>query len=54
LLAEVLNNQALANDLRALVSNLRAHGILFYRDSAAKTETKVPEPAKPSRQARRR
>jgi phospholipid/cholesterol/gamma-HCH transport system substrate-binding protein len=54
LLAEVLNNQALANDLRALVSNLRAHGILFYRDSAAKTETKVPEQAKPSRQARRR
>ena len=38
LLAEVLNNQALANDLRALVSNLRAHGILFYRDSAAKTD----------------
>ena len=54
LLAEILNNQALANDLRALVSNLRAHGILFYRDSAAKTETKVPEQAKPSRQARRR
>ncbi len=39
LLAEVLNNQALANDLRALVSNLRAHGILFYRDSAAKIDT---------------
>ena len=39
LLAEVLNNQALANDLRALVSNLRAHGILFYRDSAAKVDT---------------
>ncbi|PYK00126.1 MAG: hypothetical protein DME68_01755 [Verrucomicrobia bacterium] len=38
LLAEVLNNQALANDLRALVSNLRAHGILFYRDSAAKID----------------
>ena len=54
LLAEILNNQALANDLRALVSNLRAHGILFYRDSAAKTETKVPEQAKPSRQARGR
>jgi len=34
-----LNNQALANDLRALVSNLRAHGILFYRDSAAKVDT---------------
>ena len=54
LLAEILNNPALANDLRALVSNLRAHGVLFYRDSAAKTETKVPEQAKPSRQARGR
>jgi len=45
LLAEVLNNQALANDLRALVSNLRAHGILFYRDSAAKID------ANPSQQS---
>src|SRR2546423_1346156 len=26
------------NDLKALVSNLRAHGVLFYRDSAAKEE----------------
>ncbi len=39
LLAEVLNNQQLANDLRELVSNLRAHGILFYRDSAAKIDS---------------
>src|SRR2546426_5843260 len=38
LLAEVLNNQALANDLGALVSNLGAHGFLFYRDSAAKID----------------
>jgi phospholipid/cholesterol/gamma-HCH transport system substrate-binding protein len=38
LLATLLTNQELANDLRALVGNLRAHGILFYRDSAVKAE----------------
>ena len=54
LLAALLTNQELANDLRALVGNLRAHGILFYRDSAAKIETKVPEQSKPSRQTRGR
>lgn len=43
LLAALLTNQELANDLHALVSNLRAHGILFYRDSAAKVAP--PEPA---------
>jgi phospholipid/cholesterol/gamma-HCH transport system substrate-binding protein len=49
LLAALLTNQELANDLRALVSNLRAHGVLFYRDTAAKTETKAREPAKAPR-----
>src|SRR5438128_457631 len=49
LLAALLTNQQLANDLRALISNLRAHGVLFYRDSAAKIEqgseqTKPPRP----------
>jgi ABC-type transporter Mla subunit MlaD len=38
LLPSLLNNQELANDLRALISNLRAHGVLFYRDSAAKMD----------------
>lgn len=38
LLATLIGNQELANDLRALVRNLRAHGVLFYRDSAAKIE----------------
>ena len=47
LLAALLTNQELANDLRALVSNLRAHGVLFYRDSAAKAETSAREQAKP-------
>ena len=38
LLPQMISNSELANDLRALISNLRAHGILFYRDSAAKAE----------------
>jgi phospholipid/cholesterol/gamma-HCH transport system substrate-binding protein len=38
LLATMLTNQKLATDLEALVSNLRRHGVLFYRDSAAKME----------------
>jgi len=49
LVAALLNDQQLANDLHALVTNLRAHGILFYRDSAAKTEKKAPEQTKPPR-----
>jgi phospholipid/cholesterol/gamma-HCH transport system substrate-binding protein len=40
-LATLLTNQEFANDLRALVSNLRAHGVLFYRDSAAKEEARA-------------
>ena len=41
LLATLLTNQELAKDLHALVSNLRTHGILFYRDSTAKAETRA-------------
>jgi phospholipid/cholesterol/gamma-HCH transport system substrate-binding protein len=37
-LATLLSNQEFANDLKALISNLRAHGVLFYRDSAAKEQ----------------
>ncbi|MDQ6861312.1 MAG: MlaD family protein [Verrucomicrobiota bacterium] len=44
LLANLLNNQQVARDLQALISNLRAHGILFYRDSAAKAERAAPPP----------
>jgi phospholipid/cholesterol/gamma-HCH transport system substrate-binding protein len=54
LVAALLNDQQLANDLHALVTNLRAHGVLFYRDSAAKTETKTSEQTKPTRQTRGR
>jgi phospholipid/cholesterol/gamma-HCH transport system substrate-binding protein len=46
-LATLLTNQEFSNDLKALVNNLRAHGILFYRDSAAKEE------ARPQTQPRR-
>ncbi len=38
LLPALLTNQDLADDLRALIGNLRAHGVLFYRDSAAKMD----------------
>src|SRR5438132_12187680 len=54
LLAALLTNQELANDLRALIGNLRAHGVLFYRDSAIKIETKPAEPAKPTHETRGR
>src|SRR5216117_3091306 len=54
LVAALLNDQQLANDLHALITNLRAHGVLFYRDSAAKIETKPAESAKPARQTQRR
>ena len=49
LVATLLNDQQLANDLHALVSNLRAHGVLFYRDSAAGRQAKPPEQTTPPR-----
>jgi ABC-type transporter Mla subunit MlaD len=52
LVATLLNNQELANDLHALISNLRAHGVLFYRDSAATSQTKPQQQTKPPRQTR--
>jgi phospholipid/cholesterol/gamma-HCH transport system substrate-binding protein len=54
LVAALLNDQQLANDLQALISNLRAHGVLFYRDSAAKAQPKPSGQTKPTDQARRR
>jgi len=50
LVATLLNDQQLANDLHALISNLRAHGVLFYRDSAGSAQAKPPEQNKPTRQ----
>src|SRR6185437_5654202 len=49
LVATLLNNQQLANDLHALISNLRAHGVLFYRDSAAGSQAKPAAQTTPSR-----
>src|SRR6516162_2446294 len=49
LLAALLTNQELANDLRALVSNLREHGILFYRDTATKIDNTARQQTKPAR-----
>ena len=49
LLAALINDSALARDLRALVANLRAHGVLFYRDSAQTTEApRQPPPRRPA------
>lgn len=44
LLATLLNNPEVSRNLEALISNLRSHGILFYRDSAAKAAS-APSPA---------
>jgi phospholipid/cholesterol/gamma-HCH transport system substrate-binding protein len=53
LVATLLNNQQLADDLHALITNLRAHGVLFYRDTTATSQTKPPEQTKPARQQSR-
>ena len=54
LVATLLNDQQLANDLHALISNLRAHGVLFYRDSAAGGQAKPPDQTQPARHSRSR
>src|SRR3989441_4250152 len=51
LVAALLNDQQLANDLHALITNLRAHGVLFYRDTAAGPQTAPRPQASPSRRA---
>src|SRR5438552_6492897 len=54
LVAALLNDQQLANDLHALITNLRAHGVLFYRDTAAQTQPKPPQQTKPARRTQSR
>jgi phospholipid/cholesterol/gamma-HCH transport system substrate-binding protein len=54
LVATLLNDQQLANDLHALISNLRAHGVLFYRDSAASRQSPPPAQTTPSRRSQSR
>lgn len=41
-LPALINDPSLAQDLRALISNLRSHGILFYKNSAAPTAPTPP------------
>ncbi|MEO6871895.1 MAG: MlaD family protein [Chthoniobacterales bacterium] len=52
LLPMLLTNEEVANNLKALISNLRRHGVLFYRDSAAKEA--APQPSPPLRRRRGR
>jgi len=54
MVATLLNDQQLANDLHALISNLRNHGVLFYRDSAVSRQPKPPEQTQSPRQTRSR
>jgi phospholipid/cholesterol/gamma-HCH transport system substrate-binding protein len=53
MLATLLTDQQLAKDLEALISNLRRHGVLFYRDSAAKTEPRAQDLRQSERETRR-
>lgn len=50
-LALLLNDAQVSQNLRALISNLRSHGVLFYRDTAAK---KPPPEASPPLRGRQR
>src|SRR6267143_342279 len=50
LIAALINDSDLARDLRALVANLRAHGVLFYRNSAASPPPERQQPARRSPQ----
>ncbi|MBA2435453.1 MAG: hypothetical protein H0V54_10325, partial [Chthoniobacterales bacterium] len=49
----LLTNQDVANDLRALISNLRRHGVLFYRDRAAKIAPPPENTPPPRRRSNR-
>jgi hypothetical protein len=53
LLGTLLNDREVAKDLRALISNLREHGVLFYRDSAAKAEVRAGQERNEAAQARK-
>ena len=53
LMATLLTNQELAKDMQALVSNMRDHGVLFYRDSAGKAEVRAAQQREREANARR-
>ena len=40
----LLSNREVAGNLRALIANIRQHGLLFYRDSAAKRDAAEQQP----------
>ena len=48
-IATLLNDQKISDDLKALVANLREHGILFYKNKAA-GPTPAPVPSRLERQ----
>ena len=54
LVATLLNDQQLATDLHALISNLRAHGVLFYRDSVGNRQASPPPATTPARRTQGR
>jgi phospholipid/cholesterol/gamma-HCH transport system substrate-binding protein len=51
LIATLLTNRELSENLKALVINLREHGVLFYKNPT-KTETPAPSPQPRKRPAR--
>lgn len=53
MVATLLTNEKLARDLEALVSNMRAHGVLFYRDSIGKAEARAQRERETSTNQRR-
>jgi hypothetical protein len=54
MLATLLTNQDVAKDLQALISNMRDHGVLFYRDSARKADERAVQQRPPQPQPSRR
>jgi ABC-type transporter Mla subunit MlaD len=49
LIATLLNDRQFAENVRALIFNLRERGLLFYRDVAAKPDKPAPDTRKPRR-----
>ena len=38
-----MKDEKMANDMKALMANLRRHGVLFYSDDAGKTDEPKPK-----------
>ncbi|HEX4084762.1 MAG TPA: hypothetical protein VHY22_07625, partial [Chthoniobacteraceae bacterium] len=43
IIATLLNDRQISNNLRALVANLREHGILFYKNKPASSPAPAPD-----------